>query len=115
MAFNRIARSDDEARQGEVRLLVDPLLGAAGESRGAAKVDDAARIVLVGALGPNPLVGVELHVEIGGADADQLRRAAHEMHLDTAARRIPDRAMRPRLEIEGAAELRVDTPQQVAI
>ena len=77
--------------------------------------EDLLGLVLVGALRPDPFVLLEFDLEIGGRDSHQLLTRAHQVHLDSAVFRVPQRPMREGVQVERATQLVVDPPEQVAV
>ena len=71
--------------------------------------------VLVRALGPDRFAILERDVQAGGRDAHVLGPAADQVHLDAGFGRVPDRAVIEGGDVEGPAQLAIDSDQQVAV
>src|SRR5436190_8076499 len=82
-------------------------------ARGLCQRSEAVKTVFVAVLGVNALAGTER--EVMAEHADALRLAADQVHLDTMAVAVVDRAVDEAGEVKIAAELAVDALQHIEI
>ena len=81
------------------------------EARGANQLHHLVRLVLVGALRPDRLAGLERDRDSGATDLRALVAKGNQVHLDAPLARVPDRLVLERGQIEVRAEL-PDHPHQ---
>ena len=86
-----------------------------GQPGGGPELAHAVGLVLVRALGPDRLPLREIDRESGPGDLDGLRPQALEVHLHARRRRVPDGAVRERIEIEVRPELPVEAGEHVQV